>query len=438
MKRPIHTVRRSFSVVAALALVASALALQISGAHAAAMTVTKTVCVYTTGSCAATPGGAVNAVTGDVLQYTISFAGVTAGNTATVTDQIAAGQTAMNCVVPTGATCTSSTNSSTGVTTITFTFTNVGSAGSGTATLTAKVTATSGTISNTASATQTTPAFDATACAALGTGYSVSGSNCAVAPTSTSQCPALSSAQNTALGNAGFTQATVVSPSSAGGTCTYDFVIPAGGTVSAAQAAVAQTVCQALGGTQLVYGGVQANCTGVPATRQTCPSGFTLGGTASTTVCVRALAAAVTSTAITSAATVVTITSVPTVPVTVPTGNVVLCGQVQAFTAGSVLTISGVTFNMTGGTVITGSPIVISGNVCSNITVNVNNQITNIFVYPNQTQVSYMCTAVGTNNQNCVLINASGATTGTLSLLPIAAHAEGLTGGYRSGSGWAS
>jgi len=271
----------------------------------------------------------------------------------------------------------------------------------------------------------------------LGTGYTVSGSNCAVASTTTSSCPTtLTSDEQSALGNAGFTSAV---PGTTNGACSFDFMVPVGGNVTNAQAIVAGTVCKALGGTNLVYGSDQANCTGITqVTTQTCPSGFTLGGTASTPVCVRALAAAVTSTAVTSTATVVTITSAPTVPVTVPTGNVVLCGQVQAFTAGSVLTISGVTFNMTGGTVITGSPIVISGNVCSNITVNVNNQVTNIFVYPNQTQVNYMCTAVGTNNQNCVLINTSGATVGTLSLLPIAAHAEGLTGGYRSGSGWAS
>lgn len=446
MKRPIRIARRSCSVVAALALVASVLGLQVSGAHAAAMTVTKSVCVYTTGACAAATAGTANATTGDVLQYTFNFAGAAAGQTTTVTDQLQGGQTFLTCGVPSGATCAASTNSTTGVTTVTVTFANVGSSGAGSATLYTRVTATSGTISNAAAAVQTTPGFTASACTALGTGYSPSNGNCVIAPTATATgtCSALTSTQSSALATAGFTNY-ATSPTSGTSTCSYNFT--AASAVTTAQASAAATVCAALGGKQVLVSDKSANCIGVPqAASQACPSGFALSNGGSTSFCFLALTAAGVTAAVSSNTTVVTVTTtvtVPTVP-TIPTtttgvGNVTLCGPVQAYTSGGALTISGVTYMTNASTVITGSPIQINGNVCSNITVNVNNQVTNINVYPNQTQVSYICSVVGNNNAtNCTLINSTGATTGTLSLLPVAAHAVGLDGTYRTGYGWSS
>lgn len=447
MKRPIRIVRRSCGVVAALAMVASVLGLQVSGAHAAGMSVTKSVCVYTTGACAAATAGTATATTGDVLQYTFNFSGATAGQTTTVTDQLQGGQTYLTCGVASGATCSASTNSTTGVTTVTFSFPNVASSGTGWATLYARVTATSGTISNAASAVQSTAAFDATACAALGTGYSASNGYCVIAPTTSGggTCPALTSAESTALGNAGFANYSS-GPTSGTSTCAYNFNTSSG--ISTDQIATAKTECAALGGTAYSVGSTVFNCLNVPQTTatQTCPSGFALSGNGSTAFCTRALVAAGVTAALSSNTTVVTVTStaVPTTPVTTPvttntTGNVTICGPVQAYTSGGALTISGVTYMTNSGTVITGSPIQINGNVCSNITVNVNNQVTNINVYPNQTQVSYICSNVGNNNvANCSLINNNGTVVGNLSALPVAAHAVGLDGTYRTGYSWSS
>jgi hypothetical protein len=112
-------------------------------------------------------------------------------------------------------------------------------------------------------------------------------------------------------------------------------------------------------------------------------------------------------------------------------GNLTICGPVTAFTSGGTLTQSGVLINLAGAT-LTGMPIVIGGNFCSQIQLNViNGQVTNVFVTANPTGAAFMCTT------RCFLLSPVGVTTGTLSLVPIAATpTEAPTVIHRVGRGY--
>jgi hypothetical protein len=112
-------------------------------------------------------------------------------------------------------------------------------------------------------------------------------------------------------------------------------------------------------------------------------------------------------------------------------GNLTICGPVTAFTAGGTLTQSGVLINLAGAT-LAGMPIVVGGNFCSQVQLNVaNNQVMNVFVTGNPTGAAFMCTT------RCFLLSPAGVTTGTLSLVPIAATpTEAATEIHRVGRGY--
>ena len=96
-------------------------------------------------------------------------------------------------------------------------------------------------------------------------------------------------------------------------------------------------------------------------------------------------------------------------------GNLTICGPVTAFNSGGTMTQSGVLINLAGAT-LTGMPIVVGGNFCSQIQLNViNGQVTNVFAAANPTGASFMCTS------RCFLLSPVGVTTGVLSTVPIAA-----------------
>lgn len=524
MKRSSCIATRSASIVMALALVASVLGFQVSGAQAAGMAVTKTVCVYTSGACAATAGSAATATSGNVLQYTVSFSGATAGGTVTVTDVMQPRQAYLSCQG--ASTCALGTDGKT----VTFTFTNVGSTGAGSATFQTQVTATNGSIANQASATQTTTTSVAATCpsgftAGAGTsaafclqsivtvnaaacgigtlsGFTVVGTTCTGPATVTATCPALSGLTGTAAalnGETGtiVTAADIAAAATAGvtvtpGTCLYQ--IPAG-TVTFVGASGLGAICTAVDsrstpltntatGTPITSGATGAvfcvNVTAAAGTA-TCPSGFTLSGTGSTATCSAALGTGITAvqcaaltpagsttavtgfcavafnactapatlsngTCVTTATSAAILSNITTVTLAAATsggtttgsgGNTTICGTVQSYGSG-ILTISGVNFTTTAGTTLAGGPIVVGGNICSTITLNVYNQATTVNVFSNATGVSYVCTTNASQQTTCVLINSSGQTIGTLSTLPIAAFPVGLDGTYRDGHGWAS